>query len=295
MIDGKITLKRAERRELDRWARGQSRDAAQARRARLILLLADGERYGLIREKLDCDTNFIARWKIRFVRERLAGLYSRHAGRAPDRGSERQEARFFTWTSRRKPGSFNTDNPVPLSLELSSVQREILHLIIQDQASIQGPVEPERVILLWSEGISESTTAERLGISEAEVRTLRKRWWASTARIAAAEKKSHKAFNDLVSLIFRIPNEESPSETASNSSAASIQADQASQEKPTEQKELRAATRAVIEILHHKPKVYGINRSNWTLRSLADAFEKHYDLRVSHTTVGRLLKEAGLS
>ena len=57
----KITLKRAERQELERWERGQSRDAAQARRARLILLLANGERYGSIREKLDCDTNFIAR------------------------------------------------------------------------------------------------------------------------------------------------------------------------------------------------------------------------------------------
>ena len=78
-----ITLKRAERQELNRWVRGQSRDAAQARRARLILLLADGERYGLIRDKLDCDTNFIARWKSRFVAERLAGLYSRHSGRMP--------------------------------------------------------------------------------------------------------------------------------------------------------------------------------------------------------------------
>src|ERR671931_334653 len=37
-----ITLKQGERRELDRWVRGQSRDAAQARWARLILLLADG-------------------------------------------------------------------------------------------------------------------------------------------------------------------------------------------------------------------------------------------------------------
>jgi hypothetical protein len=74
-----ITLKRAERRELNRWVRGQSRDAAQARRARLILLLADGERSGLIRDRLDCDTNFIGRWKSRFVAERLAGLYSRHS------------------------------------------------------------------------------------------------------------------------------------------------------------------------------------------------------------------------
>ena len=184
---------------------------------------------------------------------------------------------------------------LPSSIELTPVQREILDLIIQDQASIQGPVEPESVILLWSEGVSESITAEKLGISEEEVRTLRNRWWAWTARTAAAEKKLHKAFNDLVSLIFRIPNEEPPSETASTSSAGGVQASSASQGNPAEQKELRSATRALIEILHHNPKVYGINRSNWTQGSLAVAFEKLYGQRPSKSTVGRLLKEAGLS
>jgi transposase len=120
-MDG-IILRRGERRELNRWARGQSRDAAQARRARLILLLADGERYGLIRDKLDCDTNFIARWKSRFVGERLAGLYSRHAGRAPEPGSEGHEARILKWTTQKKPADGSTHwSSRKLSLELGDV------------------------------------------------------------------------------------------------------------------------------------------------------------------------------
>jgi hypothetical protein len=61
----------------------------------------------------------------------------------------------------------------PSSIELSPVQREILDLIIQDQASIQGPVQPERAILLWGDGVSESATAQKLGISEESVRILR--------------------------------------------------------------------------------------------------------------------------
>lgn len=69
---------------------------AQARRARLILLLADGGVLRVDSGKLDCDTNFIARWKGRFEAERLAGLYSRHAGRAARKGSERQEGVFFS-------------------------------------------------------------------------------------------------------------------------------------------------------------------------------------------------------
>ena len=117
-----ITLKQGERQELNQWVRGQSRDAAQARRARLILLLADGERYGLIRDKLDCDTNFIARWKSRFVGQGLAGLYSRHCGKAPSPGSERQEARILKWTTQRKPADGSTHwSSRKLSLELGDV------------------------------------------------------------------------------------------------------------------------------------------------------------------------------
>jgi DNA-binding CsgD family transcriptional regulator len=107
---------------------------------------------------------------------------------------------------------------VPSSIDLSPAQREILNLIIQDQSSVQASAEPEHVILLWSEGVSESTTAQKFGISKEAVRTLRYRWWVATKRIAAAEKKSQKVFNDLVSLIFRISNGEAPSESALNSS-----------------------------------------------------------------------------
>jgi transposase len=137
----KITLKRAERQELDRWARGQSRDAAQARRARLILLLADGERYGSIREKLDCDTNFIARWKSRFVAERLAGLYSRHAGRAPRRGSERQEARILKWTTQRKPVDGSTHWS---SRKLSAQLGDVSHMSVARVWTKHG-VKPHRL------------------------------------------------------------------------------------------------------------------------------------------------------
>jgi len=128
---------------------------------------------------------------------------------------------------------------LPSSIELSPAQREILDLIIQDQATVQGPVEPERAILLWSDGISQSTTAKKLGISEETVRTLRYRWWASTARIAAAEKKSQKAFTDLVSLIFRIPNEEPPSETAIKLSGRGSSNKQHPPGKPAEPNALR--------------------------------------------------------
>lgn len=98
----------AEREELNRWVRGQSHSAAQSRRARLILLIDAGERFNVIRIKLACDTNFIARWKNRFLAERMQGLFSRHAGRAPSKNSERKEARILKWTIQKKPADGST-------------------------------------------------------------------------------------------------------------------------------------------------------------------------------------------
>jgi transposase len=155
-------------------------------------------------------------------------------------------------------------------------------------------VQPERAILLWSDGISESATARELDISEEAVRSLRHRWLASTARIAAAEKKLQKAFTDLVSLIFRIPSDEPPPESTPDSRVGAAQTSSARAGNPTVASELRPATRALIEILHHKPSAYEINRSNWTQASLADAFGKLYGQRPSKSTVSRLLKQAGL-
>ena len=103
-----IQLTHEEREELNRWARGQSHSAGPSRRARLILLIEAGERFNVIRSKLDCDTNFIARWKSRFLTERVAGLSSRYRGRAPHKDSERREARILRWTIQKKPADGST-------------------------------------------------------------------------------------------------------------------------------------------------------------------------------------------
>ncbi len=50
---------------------------------------------------------------------------------------------------------------------------------------------------------------------------------------------------------------------------------------------------SLLEILHHKPTAYGVNRSNWTCQSLADVYEQQHKHRISGSTVGRCLKEAG--
>ncbi len=77
-----MTLTLRERSALQRQAGARNGRADEARRARLILLWAEGLTWAQIRTKLDCGDSYIARWSTRFATDRLAGLFARYAGRA---------------------------------------------------------------------------------------------------------------------------------------------------------------------------------------------------------------------
>jgi len=98
-----LRLSSAEREALEGRVRSRKLRADDVRRARLILMLADGESYAAIQTVLRCDSAFVARWKSRFVEARLAGLFSRHQGRAVQKRTPRLEARVLDWTRRPPP------------------------------------------------------------------------------------------------------------------------------------------------------------------------------------------------
>ena len=103
-----IGLTEGERRELSQRAASRSGRADDGRRARLLLLLAAGHTWAQIRDKLGCNDAFIARWSKRFGQERLAGLFSRHAGHGARKLTPRLEARILDWTLKRKPADGST-------------------------------------------------------------------------------------------------------------------------------------------------------------------------------------------
>lgn len=75
-MEGMMILTKSERMELQQQTATRNGRADAARRARLILLLADGLTWAEIRAKLDCSDSFIDRWSKRFSAERLAGLFA---------------------------------------------------------------------------------------------------------------------------------------------------------------------------------------------------------------------------
>jgi Helix-turn-helix domain/Phosphate-selective porin O and P len=80
MIRDVLSLTTVEREELESRCRSRRLRAEDARRARLVLMLARGESYAAVQAALGCDPGYVSRWKRRFEAERSAGLYSRHRG-----------------------------------------------------------------------------------------------------------------------------------------------------------------------------------------------------------------------
>lgn len=96
-----MTLTDMERSELRRRVSRRTGRADEARRARCLLLLAEGTSWARIRAQLGCNDSYIARWSARFADERLAGLYSRHRGQPATVLTPKLEARILDLTRRR--------------------------------------------------------------------------------------------------------------------------------------------------------------------------------------------------
>jgi transposase len=102
-MKGAIKLTKAEHMELTRRANSRTDRAEDARRARVILLLAEGHTWDDVCERIECSRGFVASWSSRFAEQRIAGLYSRHVGQAATVLTPQLEARILE-TTRRSPG-----------------------------------------------------------------------------------------------------------------------------------------------------------------------------------------------
>src|SRR5258708_10753590 len=90
----------AESQELRARARSRVLRAGDVRRARLILMLSEGQSWSAIQQALGCSSAYIARWQARFAQQRLAGLFARHQGRPATKRTAPLQARLLAWTRR---------------------------------------------------------------------------------------------------------------------------------------------------------------------------------------------------
>src|SRR5216684_16095 len=98
-----LTLTVDERTELERRARSRKIRAEDARRAQVILMLADGASFTAITATLGCYPDYISRWKRRFEADRLDGLRAKYCGQPPTVRTPAMEARILSRTRQRPP------------------------------------------------------------------------------------------------------------------------------------------------------------------------------------------------
>jgi transposase len=98
MLGTSLRLSQPEYKELQARVRSRVLRAGDGRRARLILMLAEGQSWSAIQHALGCSSAYIARWQARFTQRRLAGLFARHRGRPVSKRTPRLEARILAWT-----------------------------------------------------------------------------------------------------------------------------------------------------------------------------------------------------
>src|ERR1700694_539767 len=139
MTDNRNLLKLIpeQREDLQRWAHSRTLPAGDVFRARLILALADGTTYREIARSLKTSLPTIARWKMRFERDGLAGLEGRHLGSQPRAATPKVQARVIRRVQ-QKPGDGSTHwscRKLASELELSksTVQRILAQAQLKPQ------------------------------------------------------------------------------------------------------------------------------------------------------------------
>jgi len=98
-----LTLTAAERAELERRLRSRKIRAEDAKRAQVILMLAEGESFAAITAAVGCYPDYVSRWKQRFEAERIAGLRAKYRGQPARVRTPAMEARILAKTQQPPP------------------------------------------------------------------------------------------------------------------------------------------------------------------------------------------------
>src|SRR5207247_5742189 len=95
--------------------------------------------YREIAQLVHCSEPFISKWKGRFEADRLAGLYTRHAGRETTVLTPKMEARILDWT-RRPP----TDGTTHWSTRRLAKRLGVHHMMVARVWKKNG-IQPHRM------------------------------------------------------------------------------------------------------------------------------------------------------
>src|ERR687892_2256712 len=101
-----IVVSAEERTALETWVRARTTEQRLVERARIVLLAADGMASRAIAREIGCARGVVSRWRVRFARDRLAGLADAPRSGKPRCYGEDADRRLLALLDRPPPPGF---------------------------------------------------------------------------------------------------------------------------------------------------------------------------------------------
>lgn len=124
----RVTLKPAEREYLETWSRSRTLPHSLVRRAQIVLQAADGKKNQEIALAVGLNRNDVGKWRRRFTKEGLQGLYDQLRPGRPRSVSDEAVTRLIRKTLKLKPREA-THWSTRLMSEASGVSKSTVHRV----------------------------------------------------------------------------------------------------------------------------------------------------------------------
>jgi transposase len=128
-----IVVSAQERTALETWVRAPTTERRLVERARIVLLAADGMASRAIAREVGCGRGVISRWRVRFARDRLAGLADAPRSGKPRRYGEAADRRILALLDRPPPAGFARWTAPLLARELGDVSDQDIWRFLRAQ------------------------------------------------------------------------------------------------------------------------------------------------------------------
>jgi transposase len=128
-----IELSAAERAALEAWARAPTSEQRVAARARIVLLAADGRGSRAIARGVGCARGVVSKWRLRFARDRLAGLADRPRSGKPKTYDATADRRILAVLDRPPPEGFARWTAPRIAKDLGDVSDQYVWRFLRAQ------------------------------------------------------------------------------------------------------------------------------------------------------------------
>ena len=128
-----IELTAEERRALERWVRSSTTEQRAVARARIVLAAAAGRPSRAIAREVGCARGVVSKWRVRFAKDRLAGLADAPRTGKPRTSGEDTGGRILALLDRRPPAGFARWTAPLLARELGDVSDQYVWRFLRAQ------------------------------------------------------------------------------------------------------------------------------------------------------------------